>query len=150
MVTLSTINNTFVLYKRISAQYTNQDILDYVRRLIPQEIVKKTKIEDKEEPLKSILQWFKRDFMRWIPKDPKCEMCNLPLSSQFIRGISWNLRSTERYICNNCGVTIIFPRYGDILKIAERRTGRCSEWSMLFGALLNSLSVQTRIVHDYL
>ena len=73
-------NNTFVLYKRISAQYTNQDILDYVRRLIPEEIVKKTKIEDKEEPLKSILQWFKRDFMRWIPKDPKCEMCNLPMS----------------------------------------------------------------------
>ena len=144
------INNTLVLYKRILAQYTNQDILDYVRRLIPEEIVKKTKIEDKEEPLKSILQWFKRDFMRWIPKDPKCERCNLPMSSQFIRGISWNLRSTERYICNNCGVTIIFPRYGDILKIAERRTGRCSEWSMLFGALLNSLSVQTRIVHDYL
>jgi hypothetical protein len=74
----------------------------------------------------------------------------LPMSSQFIRGISWNLRSTERYMCNNCGVTIIFPRYGDILKIAETRTGRCSEWSMLFGALLNSLSIRTRIVHDYL
>lgn len=148
--TLRAINNTFVLYKRISAQYANQDILDYVRRLIPEEIVKKTKIEDKEAPLESILQWFKRDFMRWIPKDPKCERCNLPMSSQFIRGISWNLRNTEKYICNNCGVTIIFPRYGDILKIAETRTGRCSEWSMLFGALLNSLSIQTRIVHDYL
>jgi peptide-N4-(N-acetyl-beta-glucosaminyl)asparagine amidase len=144
------IDNTFELYKRISAQYVNQDILDYVRRLIPEEIVKKTKIEDQEEPLKSVLQWFKRDFMRWIPRDPKCERCNLPMSSQFIRGISWNLRSTERYICNNCGVTIIFPRYGDILKIAETRTGRCSEWSMLFGALLNSLSIKTRIVHDYL
>lgn len=144
------INNTFVLYKRISAQYVNQDILDYVRRLIPEEIVKKTKIEDKEEPLKSVLQWFKSDFMLWIPKDPKCERCNLPLSSQFIRGFSWNLRSTERYMCNNCGLTIIFPRYGDILKIAETRTGRCSEWSMLFGALLNSLSIRTRIVHDYL
>ena len=88
--------------------------------------------------------------MRWTPKNPKCEECNLPMSSQFIRGISWKLRSTERYTCNNCGITIIFPRYGDISKIAERRTGRCSEWSMLFGALLNSLSIRTRIVHDYL
>jgi hypothetical protein len=53
-LTPGAINNTFVLYKRISAQYVNQDILDYVRKLIPEEIVKKTKIEDKEEPLKSI------------------------------------------------------------------------------------------------
>lgn len=35
-------------------------------------------------------------------------------------------------------------------KIAQTRIGRCSEWSMLFGAILNSLSFPTRIVHDYL
>jgi Transglutaminase-like superfamily len=144
------INNTFLLYKRISTQYVNQDILGYVRRLIPEEVVKKTEIEDKEESLKSVFQWFKQDFMQWFPKDPKCERCNLPMDSQFIRGVSWKLRSTERYICNSCGAIILFPRYGDILKLAETRTGRCSEWSMLFGALLNSLSIQTRIVHDFL
>jgi peptide-N4-(N-acetyl-beta-glucosaminyl)asparagine amidase len=60
------------------------------------------------------------------------------------------LRKIEIYICNICGSKKVFPRYGDILKIAEARTGRCSEWSMLFGAILNSLSIQTRIVHDYL
>jgi peptide-N4-(N-acetyl-beta-glucosaminyl)asparagine amidase len=144
------INNTFLLYKRISTQYVNQDILGYVRRLIPEEVVKKTEIEDKEESLKSVFQWFKQDFMQWFPKDPKCERCNLPMDSQFIRGVSWKLRSTERYICNSCGAIILFPRYGDILKLAETRTGRCSEWSILFGALLNSLSIQTRIVHDFL
>jgi Transglutaminase-like superfamily len=143
------LNNTFLLYKRISTQYVNRDILDYVRRLIPEEVVKKTE-EDKEEPLKSVFQWFKKDFMQWFPKDPKCERCNLPMDSQFIRGVSWNLRSTERYICNSCGAIILFPRYGDVLKLAEKRTGRCSEWSMLFGALLNSLSIQTRIIHDFL
>jgi Transglutaminase-like superfamily len=142
--------NTFVLYKRISTQYVNRDILDYVRGLIPEEIVKKTEIEDKEEPLKSLFQWFKYDFMQWLPKDPKCERCNLFMDSQFIRGSSWKLRSTEKYICNSCGAIILFPRYGDILKLAETKTGRCSEWSMLFGALLNALSIQTRIVHDFL
>ena len=50
------LNNTFLLYKRISTQYVNQDILDYVRRLIPEEVVKKTETEDKEEPLKSVFQ----------------------------------------------------------------------------------------------
>jgi Transglutaminase-like superfamily len=149
-ITSRAINNTFLLYKRISTQYVNQDILGYVRRLIPEEVVKKTEIEDKEESLKSVFQWFKQDFMQWFPKDPKCERCNLPMDSQFIRGVSWKLRSTERYICNSCGAIILFPRYGDILKLAETRTGRCSEWSMLFGALLNSLSIQTRIVHDFL
>jgi len=43
-----------------------------------------------------------------------------------------------------------FPRYGEILKIAENKTGRCSEWSMLFGAILSSLGIKTRIVHDFL
>jgi len=43
-----------------------------------------------------------------------------------------------------------FPRYLGILNIAQARIGRCSEWSILFGAILNSLSIQTRIVHDFL
>ena len=44
----------------------------------------------------------------------------------------------------------MFPRYGEIKKIADSRIGRCSEWSILFGAILNSLSIQTRLVHDFL
>ena len=28
--------------------------------------------------------------------------------------------------------------------------GRCSEWAFLFGAMLNSISIKTRIVHDFL
>ena len=38
-------------------------------------------------------------------------------------------------------------KFGDIV-IA--RVGRCSEWSMLFGAILNSLSIESRLVHDFL
>jgi hypothetical protein len=44
----------------------------------------------------------------------------------------------------------VFPRYGEIIKIAESRTGRCSGWCILFGAILNSLYIETTIVHDYL
>jgi hypothetical protein len=45
-----TIYGTFMLYKRISEQYVNQDILNYVRVLLPEEIVKKTTIEVKKNP----------------------------------------------------------------------------------------------------
>jgi hypothetical protein len=52
--------------------------------------------------------------------------------------------------CNSRNCEYTFPRYGEILKIAETRTGRCSEWSMLFGAMLSSLGMKTSIVHDFL
>ena len=87
--------------------------------------------------------------MRWIPKDPKCKKCNKPMIAQFIKGNSWKLRSMETYTCNNCCSLQVFPR-SEIIKIAESRTGRCSEWSMLFGAILTSLYIETRVVHDYL
>src|SRR5919107_6420602 len=94
--TSNTRYDTFMLYKRVSEQYVNQDVLDYVRILIPEEIVNKRTIESKEEPLKSVLQWFKKDFMRWTPKDPNCDRCNLPMGFQFNKGNSWKLRSTEK------------------------------------------------------
>jgi len=136
-----------MLYKQISKQYVNQDILEYIRSLIPEKTG--TEIEDKAS-LESILKWFKKDFMQWVPKDPKCERCNLPMSFQFINGDSCKVRNIERYECSNCYSVRTFPRYSNIQEIAETRTGRCSEWSMLFGAMLNSLSIKTRIVHDYL
>ena len=147
----SVIYDSFILYKRISEQYVDQDILEYIRKLVPGEIVKKTRTEiEEKESLQLVLQWFKKDFMKWTPKDPKCERCNLPMGFQSIKGNSWKVQNIEKYTCSNCHSVQVFPRYADIQKIAETRTGRCSEWSMLFGAMLNSLSIKTRIVHDYL
>src|SRR5919199_3950807 len=65
-------------------------------------------------------------------------------------GVSWKVRKVEVFGCNTCNYDYTFPRYGEILKIAETKTGRCSEWSMLFGAMLSSLGIKTRIVHDFL
>jgi peptide-N4-(N-acetyl-beta-glucosaminyl)asparagine amidase len=144
------IKDTFVLYKGISKQYDDPDILNYVRNLVPGKLVSDTEVRDTDQRLRLVLQWFKKDFMRWIPKDPKCKKCNKPMIAQSIKGNSWKLRSMETYTCNNCFSLQVFLRYGEIIKIAESRTGRCSEWSMLFGAILNSLYIETRIVHDYL
>ncbi|MGN6822834.1 MAG: transglutaminase domain-containing protein [Candidatus Nitrosocosmicus sp.] len=65
-------------------------------------------------------------------------------------GNSWEMRKVEIYVCSTCNCEFAFPRYGEILKITETKTGRCSEWSFLFGAVLSSLGIKTRIVHDFL
>jgi hypothetical protein len=67
-----------------------------------------------------------------------------------VRGNSWRLRATEIYSCNKCGFEQVFPRYGETRKLAVTRLGRCSKWSLLFGAILSSISIKTRLVHDFL
>jgi peptide-N4-(N-acetyl-beta-glucosaminyl)asparagine amidase len=119
------------------------------------------------------LKWFKNEFMKWTPKDPVCEICSNRSDSpsdvsesssscgsvattpimqvkKIIIGDSWKMRKVEIFVCSICKCEYAFPRYGEILKIAENETGRCSEWSMLFGAILSSLGIKTRIVHDFL
>ena len=69
---------------------------------------------------------------------------------KIIIGDSWKIRKVEVFGANICNYEYAFPRYGEILKIAETKTGRCSEWSTLFGAMLSSLEIKARIVHDFL
>ena len=168
------LKDTFLLYKKVTEQYGNPEILRILRSLIPQDIVLQTTTKDDGWNIVPLLIWFKNDFMKWTPKDPVCEMCMdrsddqsnviegcsndrsvsaaAPIMSvkKIIIGNSWKMRKLELFICNSCNYEYAFPRYGEILKIAETKTGRCSEWSMLFGAMLSSLGIKTRIVHDFL
>jgi hypothetical protein len=165
--------DTFLLYKKVTEQYRNPEILRIVRSLIPQDIVLQTTTKD-DWNIVPLLRWFKNDFMKWTPKDPVCKMCinrsdghsNVIDSSsndrsvavvppmmqvkKIIIGNSWKMRKLELFICSSCKYEYAFPRYAEILKIAETKTGRCSEWSILFGAMLSSLGIKTRIVHDFL
>jgi peptide-N4-(N-acetyl-beta-glucosaminyl)asparagine amidase len=120
-----------------------------IRELVPDNI-------PEGDMLTSLLKWFK-NYMQWTPKQIICNRC-IDAKSDVTRfmetriqaGDSPDVRKVEIHTCSSCGAEHVFPRYNDVLKIAEIRTGRCSEWSILFGAILNSLSLQTRIVHDYL
>jgi len=143
----SSYAHTFKLYKRISEQYKDQAILDSVKQLVPDRISKLTPDEQSLEPL---LHWFKNDFMKWMPTEVQCTRCNRPMRVQLVDDKSATFRKTEVHTCDVCGSTQIFPRHDKILRIAETRIGRCTEWSILFGAIVNSLSTQTRLVHDYL
>jgi peptide-N4-(N-acetyl-beta-glucosaminyl)asparagine amidase len=150
---LSSINiGILTLYKEISKQYNDNEILTYVNQMIPRNVL--IQFNDyicyEEQSFKAIFQWFKNEFMKWMPKNLQCNVCNIQMKVQLLPGDSWKLRSTEIYECIKCGSKCVFPRYGEIKKIADTRIGRCSEWSMVFGAILNSLSIPARIVHDYL
>ena len=144
-----------VLYKQVSKQYLDKGLLEFIRMLVPVQIKNEF---DKAVggnlnlmiSITSLLDWFKHDFMKWMDKNPLCPLCNLSLSLRYVKGDSWIIRSVEYFICPQCSFTVVFPRYGEIENIAFNRIGRCSEWSFLFGAILGSLSIQSRIVHDFL
>ena len=69
----------------------------------------------------------------------------IPMEVEVLSESSWKVRSFEIYKCRICKYAYTFPRYAEVLKVAETRTGRCSEWSMLFGAILSSLHIETTI-----
>jgi peptide-N4-(N-acetyl-beta-glucosaminyl)asparagine amidase len=147
--------DAFTLYKQITRQYKESKVLNYVNQFVPEKIAREVSISksiptNKIHFLKPLLLWFKKDFMKWMNKSINCEKCKKPMYFQYIQGNSWKLRAVENHSCFNCKLQIVFPRYGLIEKIADYRIGRCSEWSILFGAMLNSLSIETRIVHDFL
>ena len=133
----------------MSRQYRDATVLKTIREMVPDNVTD-------GDMLSSLLKWFK-NYMQWTPKQIICSRCS-DTSSDGTRhmetivqaGDSPDVRRVEIHTCNRCGYVHIFPRYNDVLKIAHIRTGRCSEWSILFGAILNSLSFQTRIIHDYL
>ncbi|MGN6347733.1 MAG: transglutaminase domain-containing protein [Candidatus Nitrosocosmicus sp.] len=172
------LKDSFLLYKRVTEQYNNPEILKKVRSLIPTDIVLKIistkKDEEQYNNVVPLLKWFKKEFMKWTPTEPVCEQCisnksdRLSSSSslrsttatvatiprmqlkEIREGNSWKMRSVEIFVCRSCNYEFAFPRYGEILNIVETKTGRCSEWSILFGAMLSSLGIKTRIVHDFL
>jgi|SRR5689334_11106257 hypothetical protein len=71
----------FILYKRISEQYNNKDILNVVKGLIPYSILK---LYYSDQDLKAVLRWFKADFMMWMPEFLKCKKCDSEMDSHVI------------------------------------------------------------------
>lgn len=142
-----TIKNSFLFYKTITSQYRDHHVLSSVRKLIPPEVLERDLIP-------SLLKWFK-EFMTWIPNQIACDNCSAGKDPLFMQvkvqpGNSWRVRKTEIHTCSKCGAEKTIPRYSDVLQIVKTRYGRCGEWSILFGAILNSVSVESRIAYDYL
>src|SRR5262249_27673204 len=73
------------------------EVLDKIRSLIPEQILQLSE----DDKIKSLLGWFKNDFMIWTSKDPPCTKCmdggrgKVPMQVRIKTGVSWKFRSFE-------------------------------------------------------
>ena|SRR5215469_2777448 len=110
-----TIKNVFLLYNGITEQYDNPEVLEKIRSLIPEQILQL----GEEDKIKSLLGWFKNNFMSWTPKDPLCIKCmeegrnKVAMQVQVMTGMSWKLRTIEIHRCNKCGCYLLKASNGD-------------------------------------
>ncbi|HET7642613.1 MAG TPA: hypothetical protein VFK40_03820, partial [Nitrososphaeraceae archaeon] len=65
--------DSFILYKNVTRQYRDREVLAYVNHLIPSKIKEEiimitTSRENKNgiSFLKPLLDWFKKDYMKWM------------------------------------------------------------------------------------
>ena len=88
--------DAFTLYKKVTSQYKDSKVLNYVKQCVPEKIILELQASDittdEIRPLKPLLQWFKNDFMKWMPKNIICEKCTKPMYFKNINGHSWKLR----------------------------------------------------------
>lgn len=141
------VKNSFVFYKTVTSQYRDPKVMSVVKKFVPLEVLE-------GDLMPSLLNWF-NNFMTWTPNKIVCERCSAGNEQIFMQtrlqpGTSWKIRKTEIHTCKKCGAEKVIPRHSDVLGIAETRYGRCGEWSILFGAVLASLSIESRIAYDYL
>ncbi|KAG8189121.1 hypothetical protein JTE90_028660 [Oedothorax gibbosus] len=100
-----------------------------------------------------LLHWFKNSFFTWFDA-PKCELCSItaenrgvvePNSAEAMYGAS----RVELYQCPKCQKHFRFPRYTDVKKLLQTRTGRCGEWASCFTLLCHALEYDVRLVYDF-
>ncbi|OHS99069.1 Transglutaminase-like superfamily protein [Tritrichomonas foetus] len=100
-----------------------------------------------------ITKWFKEDFMTFT-KSVKCHHCgketqpaavSLSVTQDEYLHQAYNV---QIYHCNSCGANTRFPRYNDVAKLIETRTGRCGEFANTFAAVLKALGFDVRLVND--
>ena len=133
--------------------YKNPELQQKIKEIIPQ----RTEGSTSEQYVKALLKWFKKDYFSWCNK-PKCPKCgqndkNLKVISYVSKPNESELKylayKTEVYLCNQCQIEIRFPRCNNPIILLETKTGRCSEWSNLFGAILYTCGFKVRLINNF-
>ena len=117
--------------------YRNPELQQKIKAIIPA----RTEGLTSEQYVKILLKWFKKDYFSWCNK-PKCQKCgqndkNLTVITYTGKPnpseLAYLAYKTEIYKCNQCQIEVRFPRCNNPIILLETKTGRCSEWSNLFG-----------------
>jgi hypothetical protein len=162
-------NNERSFQFKLSSQYCLQRIMFYedpdiqkqVLSIIPMQSIEDKAKENsnvnctgyKDELIKSLLAWYKKECMSWL-NSPKCSECgeitvyfdtHPPTSEEMLHAAI----RTEVYSCKKCDKLSRFPRYNDPAKISQTRIGRCSEYANLFGCILRALDFDVRFIDNF-
>ena len=133
--------------------YKDEDMQKKIKDIIPARPPNSTS----EQYVKILLKWFKKDFFSWCNK-PKCPECkqngdNIECINSDGKPNEEELKllayRTEIYSCKNCKKEVKFVRYHKTSKLLETKTGRCGEWSNLFGAILYTCGFKTRLINNF-
>lgn len=113
-----------------------------------------SKLDYKDEFVKSLLFWFKYKFFSWCDQ-PICTNCNIK-SKNYLGSHppsqdeqSFLASRTEIYECVSCLKQCRFPRYNNPAKLCETKSGRCGEWANLFGCILRIFDYDVRFIDNF-
>lgn len=115
--------------------------------------MKISKLDYKDEFVKTLLSWFRNEFFSWCDQ-PMCKTCNqkgqyLETQSPNNEESKWLASRTEVYKCTKCSNNLRFARYNNPEKLLETQTGRCGEWANCFGAILRSFNYDVRFIDNF-
>ena len=141
------------LFEQRLKSYKNPVLQQKIKEIIPTRPEGSTS----EQYVKLLLKWYKKDYFTWCNK-PKCPKCgqndkNLEIISYKAKPNENELKylayKTEVYKCITCQIEVRFPRCNDPLILLDTKTGRCSEWSNLFGAILYTCGFKVRLINNF-
>ena len=141
------------LFEQRLQSYKNPELQQKIKEIIP----KREEGSTSEQYVKALLKWYKKEYFSWCNK-PKCSKCgqndkNLTIISYTGKPNESELKylayKTEVYKCNQCQIEVRFPRCNNPIILLDTRTGRCSEWSNLFGAILYTCGFKVRLINNF-
>ena len=143
------------------SQYEDKSIQAKILAKVPLKVLeqrtaenmKNSKLDYKDELVKTLLAWFRKEFFNWCDQ-PICKPCNqkgnlTQTQSPNNEETKWLASRTEVYKCGKCGNELRFPRYNNPEKLMETQLGRCGEWANCFGAILRALNYDVRFVDNF-
>jgi peptide-N4-(N-acetyl-beta-glucosaminyl)asparagine amidase len=144
-----------------TSQYDDKSIQSKILSRVPvkdielrtAESMKTSKLDYKDELVKTLLAWFRKEFFSWCDQ-PICKPCNmkgvhLETQTPSTEEAKWLASRTEVYNCNTCQAKLRFPRYNNPEKLMETMTGRCGEWANCFGAILRAFKYDVRFIDNF-
>jgi hypothetical protein len=103
--------------------------------------------------IKDFAVWFKQQFPYYYDNCIHCgnARTNTWYGSVYPSNVERTYRAgnTELFSCVKCNCTSRFPRFNEVSKVLETRTGRCGEYSVLIFRMLKVLGYKVRYIADW-